>query len=190
VIAIVGSLRPRLFIATRVLEVFTREELEAAINHEAGHVLHRDNLKRGLMRACRDSLLIIPCGRLLDTAWKEASEEAADEHAARGGSSVALDLASSLVKIARMIPAGAHPAMPAGAFIVSKNEMPGVITRVRRLMQLANDIREQKRVPFMLRIPTSVPIVLMVLVVAALSTEPHVLASVHSLIEDVVYFLT
>ena len=190
VIAIIGSLRPRLFIAERVLQVLTREELEAAINHEAGHVLHRDNLKRGLMRACRDSLLIIPCGRVLDSAWKQASEEAADEHAARGGPSVALDLASSLVKIARMIPAGAHPAMPAGAFIVGKDEMPGVRTRVRRLIQLANQGRDQKRAPLVLRIPTSVPIALMVLVVAALSTEPHVLATVHALIEDVVYLLT
>lgn len=190
VIAIVGSLRPRLFIANRVLQTLTSEELEAAINHEAGHVLHRDNLKRGLMRACRDSLLIIPCGRLLDSAWKEASEEAADEHAARGGAGVALDLASSLVKIARMIPVGARPAMPAGAFIVGRDEMPGVRTRVRRLMQLANEGRDQKRAPFVLRIPTSVPMVLMVLVVAALSTEPHVLASVHAVIEDVVYLLT
>ena len=190
VIAIVGSLRPRLFIANRVLQTLTSEELEAAINHEAGHVLYRDNLKRGLMRACRDSLLFIPCGRLLDSAWKEASEEAADEHAARGGAGVALDLASSLVKIARMIPMGARPAMPAGAFIVGRDEMPGVRTRVRRLMQLANDGRDRKRAPFAFQIPTSVPIVLMVLVVAALSTEPHVLASVHAVIEDVVYLLT
>jgi Zn-dependent protease with chaperone function len=190
VIAIVGSLRPRLFIADRVLQALTSEELEAAINHEAGHVLCRDNLKRGLMRACRDSLLIIPCGRVLDRAWKQASEEAADEHAARGGATVALDLASSLVKIARMIPVGAHPAMPAGAFIVGKDEMPGVRTRVRRLMQLANESRDQKREPFGFQIPTSVPIVLMIIIVAALSTEPHVLASVHALIEDIVYLLT
>jgi beta-lactamase regulating signal transducer with metallopeptidase domain len=190
VIAIVGSLRPRLFIANRVLQTLTSEELKAAINHEAGHVIHRDNLKRGLMRACRDSLLIIPCGRLLDRAWKEASEEAADEHAARGGASVALDLASSLVKIARMIPVGARPAMPAGGFLVGTDETAGVRTRVRRLMQLANDHRYPKRAAFVFRIPTSVPIVLMVLVVAALSTEPHVLAAVHSLIEDVVYLLT
>jgi hypothetical protein len=142
------------------------------------------------MRACRDSLLIIPCGRLLDSAWKQASEEAADEHAARGGAGVALDLASSLVKIARMIPVGARPAMPAGAFIVGKDEMPGIRTRVRRLMQLANESRDQKRALFGFQIPTSVPIVLMIIVVAAMSTEPYVLASVHSLIEDVVYLLT
>lgn len=188
VIAIVGSLRPRLFIANQVLQSLTSEELEAAIRHEAGHVRHRDNLKRGLMRACRDSLLIIPCGRLLDSAWKKASEEAADEHAARGGAGVALDLASSLVKIARMIPVGAHPAMPAGAFLAGRDETANVRTRVGRLMQLANNTREQQS--FVFRIPPSVPMVVMVLVVGALSTEPHVLAAVHALIEEAVYFLT
>ena len=190
VIAIIGSVHPRLFIANRVLQTLSGEELEAAIHHEAGHVLHSDNLKRGLMRACRDSLLIIPCGRLLDSAWKDASEEAADEHAARGGARMALDLASSLVKIARMIPAGARPAMPAGAFMIGMDETAGVRTRVHRLMQLANDSRDQRRAAFLSRIPTSVPIALMVMLVAISSSEPHVLAAVHSLIEDVVYLLT
>ncbi|MEK6282100.1 MAG: M56 family metallopeptidase [Acidobacteriota bacterium] len=190
VIAIVGSLRPRLFVANRVLQALTGEELKAAIAHEAGHVLHRDNLKRGLMRACRDSLLIIPSGRLLDRDWKEASEAAADEHAANRGAGVALDLASSLVKVARMIPVGTHPAMPAGAFMIGAEETAGVRTRVRRLMQIANDSREQKRSPFLSRIPTSLPIALMVLIVAVSSSEPHVLATVHSLIESVVQLLS
>lgn len=188
VIAVVGSLRPRLFIANRVLQTLTSEELKAAIHHEAGHILHRDNLKRGLMRACRDSLLIIPCGRFLDSAWKEASEEAADEHAARGGAGVALDLASSLVKIARMIPTGAHPAMPAGAFL-SGADKGGVRTRVRRLMQIANG-GDHERPLFLSRMPAAAPLVLMFLVAAVSSGEPHVLAAVHSLIEHAVYFLS
>ncbi len=74
----------------------------------------RDNLKRGFMRICRDVLLIIPSGRTLDRHWSAASETAADEHAAERGGDVALDLASALVKVARMIPAGARPAMPSG----------------------------------------------------------------------------
>jgi len=106
-VAIVGFLRPRLFIASRVLEMLTPEEIAAAVAHEQGHLDARDNLKRGLLRACRDALLIIPSGRSLDSAWSEASEEAADENAARQGNGVALDLASALVKIARVIPPGA-----------------------------------------------------------------------------------
>src|SRR6185295_18024879 len=82
VIAIVGVLRPRLFVASQVLSLLTPDELAAAVAHENGHLAARDNLKRGLMRACRAALLIIPTGRFLDRAWSEAAEEAADENAA------------------------------------------------------------------------------------------------------------
>jgi hypothetical protein len=81
----------------------------------------RDNLKRALMRACRDVLVIVPCGRILDRDWSEVAEAAADEHAARAGATVALDLASALIKIARLIPEGVKPTMPAGAFLIDDN---------------------------------------------------------------------
>src|SRR6476619_6106259 len=137
-IGIVGFLRPRLFIASQVLELLTPEEISAAIAHENGHLTARDNLKRGLLQACRDSLLIIPCGRLLDRSWSEASEEAADENAARQGNGVALDLASALVKIARIIPLGGRPTMPAGVFLLGdEHETKGIKSRVRRLLTLA-----------------------------------------------------
>lgn len=74
VLAIVGTFRPRLFIANQILQSLTDDELTAALAHEVGHVIARDNLKRGLLRACRDMLLIIPSGRTLDSAWKEASK--------------------------------------------------------------------------------------------------------------------
>src|SRR6266566_1565632 len=104
VIAIVGVLRPRLFIASQVFSLLTPTEIKASLAHENGHLASRDNLKRGILRACRDSLLLVPCGLLLDREWAEAAEEAADEQAARAGHGVALDLASALVKIARIIP--------------------------------------------------------------------------------------
>src|SRR6478672_8794472 len=116
-IAIVGFLRPKLFIARQVLELLAPEEIAAALAHENGHLTARDNLKRGLLHACRDVLLIIPSGRSLDRAWSEASEEAADENAARQGNGAALDLASALVKIAKNIPPGMRPTMPAGVFL-------------------------------------------------------------------------
>ena len=60
-----------------------------------------DNFKRSVMRVSRAALLLIPCGRSLDRAWSEASESAADEHAAQQSSFVALNLASALVRIAQ-----------------------------------------------------------------------------------------
>lgn len=137
VIAIVGALRPKLFIADHLFQSLTREELAAALAHESGHLAAKDNLKRALLRACRDALAIVPSGKRLDRAWAEASEAAADEHAARGGGNVALDLASTLVKIARLVPAGIKPAMPAGALLIG-DDADGIAQRVRRLTQLAS----------------------------------------------------
>ncbi|HKQ73744.1 MAG TPA: M48 family metalloprotease [Blastocatellia bacterium] len=136
VIAIVGAFRPKLFIADQLFQTLTREEMAAAIAHESGHLAARDNLKRALLRACRDALAIIPSGGRLDRAWAEASEAAADEHAARGGSNVALDLASTLVKIARLVPEGVKPSIPAGALLIGDSAY-GIAQRVRRLTQLA-----------------------------------------------------
>src|SRR5437660_998926 len=83
IIAIVGTFKPRLFIADRVLQTLSQAELAAAIAHERGHLAAHDNLKRVMLRACRDVLMIVPCGRALDRAWAETAECAADEHAAQ-----------------------------------------------------------------------------------------------------------
>ena len=189
VIAVVGTFRPRLFVASSVLQSLKSNELRAAIQHEAGHLVQGDNLMRGLMRACRDSLLIIPSGRSLDKAWKEASEEAADDFAARTGAGVALDLASSLIKISRMVPAGISPSMPAGAFFVAPNESGAVTSRVRHLLSIADDNTHLSKVRRPNRRVIWLPILLMVIAVAIAATEPHVLAMTHSLIEEVVSVL-
>ncbi|HEX8456170.1 MAG TPA: hypothetical protein VF656_02515 [Pyrinomonadaceae bacterium] len=138
VIAVVGVMRPRLFIAAHLFDELSAEELQAAVLHEQGHLAARDNLKRAGMRACRDVLMLVPAGRTLDNAWLEQSEAAADEHAARaGGATRALDLAAALVKIARLVPAGATPRMPAGAFLIGEGDHGGLAWRVRRLARLA-----------------------------------------------------
>ena len=98
-----------------------------------------DNFKRSVMRVSRAALLIIPCGSSLDRAWSEASESAADEHAAQQSSFVALNLASALVRIARMIPKGQRQVMPAAvsAFLVGSEDSPGVKVQSQRLVELA-----------------------------------------------------
>lgn len=190
VIAIVGAWRPRLFIASQVFDSLTTEEISAALAHENGHLATRDNLKRGLLRACRDVLLIIPCGRHLDRAWAEASEEAADEFAARGGRRAALDLASALVKIARMIPAGARPMMPAGIFLIGDKDTGGVKTRVRRLLDLAarnQSGTDQSVRPSRFLGPSSLALVGLLSVLA--TSNSNVLETVHSMIEHFVFIL-
>jgi len=68
VVAIVGALRPRLFIAEQVLEALSPEELSAALAHERGHLDARDNFKRGLLLMCKDVLALFPLGKSLDRA--------------------------------------------------------------------------------------------------------------------------
>jgi len=189
-IGIVGFLRPRLFIASQVLEVLTPEEISAAVAHENGHLTARDNLKRGLLQACRNALLIIPCGRLLDRSWSEASEEAADENAARQGNGVALDLASALVKIARIIPLGARPTMPAGVFLLGDEETKGIKSRVRRLIALATGERQGSRYDVLTRLVVWAPATMLLIGFVIAATNPYLLTRVHHLIEQVVFVLS
>jgi Zn-dependent protease with chaperone function len=189
-IAIIGFLRPRLFVASQVLGILTPEEISAALAHENGHLAARDNLKRGLLQACRDALLIIPSGRLLDKAWSEASEEAADENAARQGKGVALDLASALVKIARIIPQGARPTMPAGVFLLGDEETKGIKSRVRRLIALAaTDWRLASRRDAFTNLLVWGPASMVLTTLAITATSPFLLSRVHYLIEHAVFAL-
>jgi len=187
-IAVVGVFRPRLFIAKQVVESLTPAELEAALEHETGHLMAHDNLKRAIVRACRD-LALVPGGKLLDRAWLEASEAAADEFAASRDRRFGLDLAAALLKIARMIPPGARPAMLAGAFLTNDESDPGVKDRVRYLVRLSDQLHERP-VPGARNSQFSklIPIALCLLLFA-LTTSMQVLPTVHSVIEHAVYFL-
>ena len=183
VVAIVGAIHPKLFIADHLYQSLTRQELAAAIAHESGHLAARDTLKRALLRACRDALAIFPCGASLDRAWAEASEAAADEYAARGGGDVALDLASTLVKIARLVPNGVKPALPAGALLIG-DSADGIAQRVRRLTQLAtieNVSTRQRR--FDSKAWPWACFAAILISAILLATNPFTLLAIHNVIE-------
>ena len=190
VIAVVGFARPRLFIAGHLFDELSADELRAAVMHEHGHLATHDNLKRAALRACRDVLLLVPAGRTLDNAWVEQSEAAADEHAARaGGASLALDLASALVKIARLAPAGATPRLPAGAFLVDDHGVSGVACRVRRLARLATNepppLLPASNAALNYALACALAAALLVSATASFS-QPHFLAPLHGALEHIV----
>ena len=189
ILAVVGTLRPRLFIAEQVLQSLNAKELTAAIAHECGHLAARDNFKRSLLRACCDALLIIPCGRSLDRAWAEASECAADEYAAHESAAVALNLASALVRIAKMVPEGARAAMPMAAFLVGNQER-GVKARVRRLLEIAStDQPSPARGSYVALVPWAA-VAFLVFLGVTVDLYPQALIAVHSFIERTVSLLT
>jgi|ERR1700752_556097 len=192
IIAVVGAFRPRLFIADHVFDSLTEEELGAAVAHECGHLAAHDNFKRSVMRVSRAALLLIPCGRSVDRAWSEASESAADEYAAQQSSQVALNLASALVRIARMIPQGHRPAIPAAvSAFLGGDDSPGVKVRVKRLVELATT--DPRRLVSNASVVRFLPwLVLMLVVVTGVTIEsrPQVLAAVHHFVEHVVVVLS
>jgi Zn-dependent protease with chaperone function len=133
IMAVTGILHPRLFIARQVLDCMQPEEISAAIRHEMGHLEARDNLRRFILHLLPNFAGLFGGGDL-DAEWAEASEVAADARAARCGRGVALDLASALIKAARMAPVGVSgfcsPLLPAGP-------RSGLARRVQRLTTLA-----------------------------------------------------
>jgi Zn-dependent protease with chaperone function len=174
VVAVVGMWRPRLFVAESVLAGLTSEELEAVLAHEEGHLLARDNLRGFLLRCCPDLLALLPLGNRLFRAWAEAAEAAADEHAARAGSSRALALAGALVKVARMAPPGQRASLPASAF----HDGAGIARRVKRLLDRAESQEGATPPPRPPRAAWALAAVL-----ALTATSPLVLRSVHALTE-------
>ena len=191
VLAVVGTFRPRLFVTEQVLTTLTPDELHSAIAHEVAHLSARDNLKRSLLRACGDALLMIPCGRSLDRAWTETSESAADEYAARTSSAAAVNMASALVKVARMVPQGSRAAVPVAAFLVGNEEDRGIRARVRRLLEIASNQEMRDRTLGRYRALLPLALLVMPLATAVLHyTNPEILASLHLLIEHTVQLLS
>lgn len=191
IIAVVGTIRPRLFVAEHVLQTLSEAEMKAAVAHECGHLAARDNLKRSLLRACREVLMIVPCGRSLDRAWAEAAECAADEQAAQRNAETALNLASALVKIAKMVPFGTRASLPMAAFLVGGEETRGVRARVRRLLEIASS-GGQRRVPHtaIARVLTATSLGFLLTLGVAVASNPQVLITVHSMVERAVKLLS
>jgi len=184
-IAVVGVVRPRLFIASQVFDTLSDAELAAALAHERGHVEARDNLKRALLRAAQDAFFFAP-GRSLVRAWQLASEEAADETAASESPATALNLASAIVKISRMIPAGVRPTLPAAAHLLGDEE-DGLSRRVRNLLRLAAQNRalalRRSTLPNLLTLSFWTSLVIAALLIVA---DPAILQATHEAIEKVV----
>jgi Zn-dependent protease with chaperone function len=129
-VAVVGSLRPRLYVSRTVLDRCTASELEAIVAHEAGHVIRRDPWRLLLLRACPDLIALTPAAARIERRWADAAEQAADDHASALGPARTLDLASALIRVARLA-GSARRELPMTALYRGG----GVAPRVARLIE-------------------------------------------------------
>ena len=136
-VAVIGVVKPALFISERVLRECPPEEIRAMLRHEAAHVTVRDNLKRFLIRACPD---LLSRGGTLDRAWAFAAEEAADAAAAADQPGTAVELAQALVRVARLAPAAPAPELVSAFYVGGSIE-----SRVRHLIGAAPSVEAPAR---------------------------------------------
>jgi Zn-dependent protease with chaperone function len=131
IVAVVGSVRPKLVIAQSVIDACSADELQAVLHHEQGHIARHDNLRRALVTAAPDILSWFPIGRRLHSRWHDATEEAADSCVDALGEQGRVLLAQALIRVARLAPTQVPLRdLPTSALYRGEN----IDRRVRRLL--------------------------------------------------------
>lgn len=102
--ALVGVVRPRLYVSDGFLRALLPGERRAMLDHEVAHLHAWDNLKRVAMKVAPDWLQISTAAREIESAWAIAAEEDADDRAAGTDRLRCLELASALIKATRLTP--------------------------------------------------------------------------------------
>ncbi len=131
IVAVIGVLRPQLVIDAQVLRACTTDELAAILAHERGHVRRWDNLRRAAFAAVPGPWFSPD----LREAWRDATEEAADDLAAATNRDTRFHLATALLRVSRLAPpreaaSGWQAQLPASALYRGEN----IEGRVRRLV--------------------------------------------------------
>jgi Zn-dependent protease with chaperone function len=166
-LTLVGMREPRVLVSEAAFALLGRDELQVALRHELAHIGSWDNLKKLVFRFAP-----FPGLAKMEAAWSQAAELAADD-AAVSDQSDALDLASALVKLSRLVPVEAAPACTVG-FVTGS-----IRARIARLLAWdeSGDSR-QRRIPRWIAIP---PVV--VAIFCAFVTYGPALAITHEMTE-------
>lgn len=133
IVAIIGGWRPQLIATQSVIAECSREEFRQVIAHEAAHLSARDNLKLLLLLVSPDALAWLPAGGAIIERWRAAAELEADERATGPDRHKRLELASALVKVARLSMRARDRLPPLSLSIALDN----VEDRVRQLLEPA-----------------------------------------------------
>jgi hypothetical protein len=130
IVALAGTRRPRLFIASSVLDGCEPDLVAAMVAHEVGHRRSGDNVKRLMLEGAADPLPLFPSGRRMREEWESATEESADDDAIASGARPE-DLAESLVRVARL---ASRAPIPEAAVAAAFYRGEAFERRVRRLL--------------------------------------------------------
>ena len=131
--SLAGILRTTIVVGRGVREALTREELDVALAHEVAHRQSWDNGKRFAMFASADVLRFTRAAGDLEQGWCAEAECLADARAVDGDASRAANLASALIKVARLA-TGRTEALLAGPLWSAFYEERLLELRVRRLV--------------------------------------------------------
>jgi hypothetical protein len=178
IVALAGTRRPRLFIASSVLDGCEPGLVAAMAAHEAGHWRSGDNVKRLIVEGAADPLPFFSEGRRMLEEWESATEESADDDAIARGARPE-DLAASLVRVARLASRAAIPEA-AGAAAFYRGE--AFERRVRRL--LAAPARLARTAT---RLGRTGGLLLLLAASAWLAATPGVLEPLHQVFELLVH---
>lgn len=131
-VSLAGVMRPRILVGPAVRTTLTPAEFDAALAHEMAHHAACDNVKRFMLFCAADFFGHSAAARRIEEQWRAAAEWQADARAVRGEDARAVNLASALVKVARL--ATAAPASLTSPAWSTLHEAPLLETRVRRLV--------------------------------------------------------
>lgn len=181
VLAVLGFLRPKIFMARQIVDTLTPAELMAAVEHEKAHVTSFDNLKQLVLKVTRIPRWLRVFG-VADSAWTNVSEIAADEAALASGISV-LDLSSALIKVAAL---STHAVV--GKTVAASHLVPvgsSLQARVDHLQEILEGDAPARRTPRQNRIgKVIIPLALAAIVYA--SSVSAALPWVHEALEALV----
>ena len=141
-LTLVGMREPRVLVSEAAFAVLGEDELHVALRHELAHIRSWDNLKKLVFRFAP-----FPGLGKMESAWSQAAELAADD-AAVCNLNDALDLASALVKLSRLVPIEVAPACTVG-FVTGS-----IRARIARLLAWDESGNTRtRRIPRWLAIP-------------------------------------
>lgn len=177
VLALAGLIRPRVIVSRSVLRTLSREELEAALEHEQAHRKAQDNLKRLLLFLAPDILPFSRAFTRLNQYWARLIEWAADDEATAGDSRRSVSLAAALVHMARMGSAAAVSPL-ASSFLGNDRELSARVDRLLGFAPIRGNVSRRARA-----VLTTAAALVTTLAIAAM-IRPSTLLSVHHLLEQ------